>query len=133
MDYSNRINTILVTGNVVSGKSSLISALIGNRFLRQNCVLDYESEYFFAYSDGGLNIIESNKPSYEINIKNLPRLNVILYCMNCLHALSISDMDGIMSLIKSGYKNILFVLTYYDFLLFDDEMNGTNDAEDPKP
>ncbi len=62
----------------------------------------------------------------------LPTADAILYCMNASQAFSAADKVEIERLISLGYKSIIFVLTYYDVLLYNDEMNGTNDAEDAK-
>lgn len=62
----------------------------------------------------------------------LPTADAILYCMNSSQAFSAADKAEIERLISLGYKSIIFVLTYYDVLLYNDEMNGTNDAEEAK-
>lgn len=62
----------------------------------------------------------------------LPTADAILYCMNSSQAFSAADKMEIERLISLGYKSIIFVLTYYDVLLYNDDMNGTNDAEDAK-
>lgn len=62
----------------------------------------------------------------------LPTADAILYCMNSNVAFSAADKLEIERLISLGYKSIIFVLTYYDMLLYNDGMNGTNDAEDLK-
>lgn len=62
----------------------------------------------------------------------LPTADAILYCMNSSCAFSEKDKVEIERLISLGYKSIIFVLTYYDVLLYNDSMNGTNDAEDTK-
>jgi len=62
----------------------------------------------------------------------LPTADAILYCMNSSQAFSAADKVEIERLISLGYKSIIFVLTYYDVLLYNDEMNGTIDAEDAK-
>lgn len=62
----------------------------------------------------------------------LPTADAILYCMNASQAFSAADKVEIERLISLGYKSIIFVLTYYDVLLYNDEMNGTSDAEDAK-
>ena len=49
--------------------------------------------------------------------------------MRVQNAFSISDKTQIEYLRELGYKSIIFVLTYYDFLLYDDEMYGTNEAD----
>lgn len=62
----------------------------------------------------------------------LPTADAILYCMNSSQAFSAADKKEIERLISLGYKSIIFVLTYYDVLLYNDEMNDTNQAEDTK-
>jgi GTPase SAR1 family protein len=62
----------------------------------------------------------------------LPTADAILYCMNSSQAFSAADKFEIGRLRDLGYKSIIFVLTYYDVLLYNDEMNGTNDAEETK-
>ncbi len=62
----------------------------------------------------------------------LPTADAILYCMNSSQAFSAADKTEIERLISLGYKSIIFVLTYYDVLLYNDELNGTNDAEEAK-
>lgn len=62
----------------------------------------------------------------------LPTADAILYCMNSSQAFSAADKFEIGRLRDLGYKSIIFVLTYYDVLLYNDGMNGTNDAEETK-
>lgn len=62
----------------------------------------------------------------------LPTADAILYCMNSSQAFSAADKFEIERLISLGYKSIIFVLTYFDVLLYNDSLNGTNDAEDAK-
>lgn len=62
----------------------------------------------------------------------LPTADAILYCMNSSQAFSAADKFEIERLRSLGYKSIIFVLTYYDVLLYNDGLNGTNDAEDAK-
>lgn len=62
----------------------------------------------------------------------LPTADAILYCMNSSQAFSAADKFEIERLISLGYKSIIFVLTYFDVLLYNDDMNGTNDADDAK-
>ena len=60
----------------------------------------------------------------------LPTADAILYCMNSSQAFSAADKAEIERLIALGYKSIIFVMTYFDVLLYNDAMNGTNDAEE---
>lgn len=62
----------------------------------------------------------------------LPTADAILYCMNSSQAFSAADKSEIERLISLGYKSIIFVLTYFDVLLYNDDMNGTNDALEAK-
>ena len=62
----------------------------------------------------------------------LPTADAVLYCMNASQAFSAADKMEIERLIALGYKSIIFVLTYFDVLLYNDEMNGRNDAEEAK-
>ena len=49
--------------------------------------------------------------------------------MRVQNAFSISDKAQIEHLRELGYKSIIFVLTYYDLLLYNDEMYGTNETD----
>ncbi len=62
----------------------------------------------------------------------LPTADAILYCMNSNQAFSAADKVEIERLISLGYKSIIFVLTYYDVVLYNDEMKGTNDADETR-
>ena len=59
----------------------------------------------------------------------LPKADAIVYCMNVQQAFGAGDKIEIERLQAMGYKSIIFVLTYYDVLLYNDEMNGTNEAD----
>lgn len=59
----------------------------------------------------------------------LPKADAIVYCMNVQQAFGAGDKLEIERLLALGYKSIIFVLTYYDVLLYNDEMNGTNEAD----
>lgn len=58
----------------------------------------------------------------------LPKADAIVYCMNVQQAFGAGDKVEIERLQAMGYKSIIFVLTYYDQLLYNDEMQGTNEA-----
>lgn len=62
----------------------------------------------------------------------LPSADAILYCMNCTAPFSAKDKMEIERLVALGYKSIVFVMTYFDVVLNNDEMRGTNDAEQTK-
>jgi len=58
----------------------------------------------------------------------LPTADAILYCMNANAAFSSLDKVEIERLVSMGYKSIIFVLTHYDMLLYNDRQNSTNGA-----
>lgn len=62
----------------------------------------------------------------------LPTADAIIYCMNSQAAYSAKDKDEIEALRSLGYTSIIFVLTYFDVLQENDEMMGTNDAQELK-
>ena len=62
----------------------------------------------------------------------LPTADAILYCMNSCQAFSAADKMQIERLQALGYKSIIFVMTYFDIILYNDMMNGSNDAETTK-
>ncbi|MBR5825182.1 MAG: dynamin family protein [Paludibacteraceae bacterium] len=62
----------------------------------------------------------------------LPSADAIVYCMNSSQAFSAADKAEIERLVALGYKSIIFVLTYFDVLQSNDEMQGTQDAEDAR-
>lgn len=62
----------------------------------------------------------------------LPTADAIIYCMNSLAAFSAKDKDEIEALRNMGYTSIIFVLTYFDKLQENDEMMGSNDAQELK-
>ena len=62
----------------------------------------------------------------------LPTADAIIYCMNSQAAYSAKDKDEIDALRSLGYTSIIFVLTYFDVLQENDEMMGTNDAQELK-
>ena len=68
----------------------------------------------------------------EVTMQYLPTADAIIYCMNSLAAYSSKDRDEIDSLRAMGYKSIIFVLTYYDKLIENDEMMESHDADDLK-
>lgn len=62
----------------------------------------------------------------------LPSADAILYCMNSTAPFSAKDKMEIERLVALGYKSIIFVMTYFDVILNNDEMRGTNDSEQTK-
>lgn len=62
----------------------------------------------------------------------LPTADAIIYCMNSQAAYSAKDKDEIDQLRSMGYTSIIFVMTYFDVLQENDEMMGTNDAQELK-
>lgn len=62
----------------------------------------------------------------------LPSADAIVYCMNSSQAFSSADKSEIERLIALGYKSIIFVLTYFDVIQNNDDIMGTNGAEDAR-
>lgn len=62
----------------------------------------------------------------------LPTADAIIYCMNSQAAYSAKDKDEIDQLRSMGYTSIIFVMTYFDVLQENDEMMGTNGAQELK-
>lgn len=62
----------------------------------------------------------------------LPNADAIIYCMNSNQAFSVPDKAEIERLVSLGYKSIIFVLTYFDVLLTNDDYMGTNGAEEAR-
>lgn len=62
----------------------------------------------------------------------LPSADAIVYCMNSGIAFSSSDKAEIERLVALGYRSIIFVLTHFDLLQSNDELMGTNEAEDAR-
>ena len=63
----------------------------------------------------------------------LPNADAIIYCLNSTQAFTAGDKREIETLTSAGYKSIIFVLTYYDILQYNDSMNyGSNQAEEAK-
>ena len=58
----------------------------------------------------------------------LPKADAIIYCMNVQQAFSAGDKVEIERLQALGYKSMIFVLTYYDVLLYNDDLNDTDEA-----
>lgn len=62
----------------------------------------------------------------------LPNADAIIYCMSSCMAFSSVDKVEIERLVSLGYKSIIFVLTYFDVLLTNDDYMGTNGAEEAR-
>ena len=60
----------------------------------------------------------------------LPNADAIIYCMNSNQAFSAADKAEIERLVSLGYKSMIFVLTYFDVILTNDDYMGTNGAEE---
>lgn len=65
----------------------------------------------------------------RITKEYLPKADTIIYCMAASQAYSALDADVINNLRTSGYKSIIFVITYWDTIKKNDELLGTNEAE----
>lgn len=92
-------------------------------------------EYPLAICKEGIEFVDSpglDDPSShdEVTKQYLPTADAIIYCMTSLAAYSSKDRDEIDNLRAMGYKSIIFVLTYFDKLVENDEMMGTHDADD---
>lgn len=59
----------------------------------------------------------------------LPKADAIIYCMNVQQCYCAYDKMEIERLRALGYRSIIFVITYFDVLLSNDMMCGTNEAE----
>lgn len=59
----------------------------------------------------------------------LPKADAIIYCMNVQQCYGAYDKKEIDRLRALGYRSIIFVITYFDVLLANDMMCGTNEAE----
>lgn len=62
----------------------------------------------------------------------LPSADAIIYCMHSSTAYSAKDKDEIEALRSLGYTSIIFVVTNFDKVQENDEMMGTNDAQELK-
>ena len=94
-------------------------------------------EYPLAICKEGIEFVDSpglDDPSShdEVTKQYLPTADAIIYCMTSLAAYSSKDRDEIDNLRAMGYKSIIFVLTYFDKLVENDEMMGSHDADDLK-
>lgn len=92
-------------------------------------------EYPLVICKEGIEFVDSpglDDPSShdEVTKQYLPTADAIIYCMSSLAPYSSKDKDEIDNLRAMGYKSIIFVLTYFDKVIENDEMIGTHDAED---
>lgn len=62
----------------------------------------------------------------------LPNTDAIIYCLNSNQAFTAGDKKEIEALTSMGYKSIIFVLTYFDYIQANDEIMGTNQAAEVK-
>lgn len=62
----------------------------------------------------------------------LPVADAIVYCINGTLPFSKRDKTEIERLVSLGYKTIIFVVTYFDILLENDETLGTHEADNVK-
>ena len=90
-----------------------------------------------AICKNGIEFVDSpglDDPTSHDNITKeyLPTADAIIYCMNSQAAYSAKDKAVIEALRSLGYTSIIFVLTYFDILQDNDEMLGSNDAEELK-
>ena len=87
----------------------------------------------------GLNLIDVTLKSWDMSELlsriangNLSKIDTVVYCMRADSAYSATDKYNIEILRSLGYTSIVFVLTFWDTLLFNDEIMGTNDAQTVK-
>ena len=85
----------------------------------------------------GIEFVDSpglNDPTSHDSVTKeyLPTADAIIYCMNSQAAYSAKDKIEIESLRSLGYTSIIFVLTCFDVLQDNDDMLGSNDAEELK-
>ncbi len=65
----------------------------------------------------------------DITKDYLPSADAIVYCMNSANAFGAEDKAEIERLVALGYKSIIFVLTYFDLIQHNDDMEGSNNAQ----
>ena len=78
--------------------------------------------YPLSFCKDGVEIIDSvglNDPEARDKITEdyAKSADAIVYCMNCQNAKTMKDVETILWLSKLGFKNIFFILTYYDNLV----------------
>lgn len=165
---------VVTIGNICTGKSTLLNALLGEVLLPAGVVASFDCPVNIRYGEEPNAIIILEGEELKVNIGDirkyavdkdvkkviiecpikfcnfdfvdtpglcwstwhndiiteyLPSANTIIYCMRVQNAFSISDKAQIEHLRELGYKSIIFVLTYYDLLLYNDEMYGTNETD----
>ncbi|MBR1838628.1 MAG: dynamin family protein [Bacteroidaceae bacterium] len=96
-----------------------------------------EIRYPLSICEKGINLVDSpglDDPTChdEVTKEYLPKADTIIYCMNSQQAFTGTDKVIIESLNSTGYKSIIFVLTYFDNIEYNDAIAGKNDAADVK-
>ena len=157
---------VITIGNIATGKTSLLNALMGEVLLPHfNCPVNIrfgkspnatiysEKPAHFQFNvcvedlrkfidNKDINRVTIEFPikfrdfdfvdipglSWENRFKDiimnyLPTANVILYCMDVTRALTVSEMTEIELLRKLGYDSMIFVLTHFDNLEYEDMIN----------
>lgn len=99
-------------------------------------------EKFELYSSRckeGLNLIDVTLKSGDtselfslIEKEHLSKIGSVIYCMRADCAYSAIDKNNIEMLRSFGHTSLVFVLTFWDTLVDNDEMMGTNDAQTTK-
>lgn len=130
-------NLISFVGRFCTGKSTLINALAGKKLIPKNHRYTREEAYTRVQNTDNITYIEWSgrlfeEQSFKYPLEFLFNSDIVIYCMRCCSAFTLTDKLMIERLISLDYKSIIIVLTYFDVLLYNDEMNGTNDAEDAK-
>lgn len=85
----------------------------------------------------GLNLIDLTLEDMSelfslIDKEYLSKIDTVIYCMRADNAYTAIDKNNIEMLRSLGYKSIVFVLTFWNTLLFNDEIIGTDDAQRAK-
>ena len=85
----------------------------------------------------GLNLIDLTLEDMSelfslIDKENLSKIDTVIYCMRADNAYTAIDKNNIEMLRSLGYKSIVFVLTFWNTLLFNDEIIGIDDAQRAK-
>lgn len=80
----------------------------------------------------GVVFLEVPSSNFGSDNFDYPYADTILFCMRSTNALTSMEKFEIRKLISHGYKSIIFVLTYFDVVKYNDEVCGTNEAEEIK-
>lgn len=88
-----------------------------------------------AICKNGIEFVDSpglDDPTSHDNVTKeyLPTADAIIYCMNSQMAYTAKDKEEIETLHNLGYTSIIFVLTYFDILQDNDDIMGTNEAQE---